>query len=127
MHKTFVCLALAVPLILGSAGCTKRSSAWQQRSATITVSGTPGSRITGHYEHRGNRHRFTNGLPFTLSQTGLAEVVVRKLDPNSTVTVEARCSDPETGPGFASIAAPPGVAGVHVELRKGFWVGNLKE
>ena len=121
-------LALAI-LIMAFAGCAapNQNDAWRQATTTINATSPMASRITGFYVQNGQRHEIASDLPFTLTQTGLSEVEIRKVNLNDTVTLETRCEHPERKLSFANMAAGPGVPGVRVELRKGFSVENLKK
>lgn len=120
-------LTLAI-LLLPLTGCATAShSAWRQGTTTINVTGRPGTRISGFYVQDGQRHKFSDAVPFTLSERAVSEVEIRKVNPDESITVETRYEDPERHLSYANMAAGLGVPGVHVELRKGFWVENLRK
>jgi hypothetical protein len=121
-------LIVAGMLVFALLGCApSRSTAWRQGTTTLKVSGAPGTRITGFYIRDGKHYDITNSLPFTLTETGLSEVEIRKASLQEVFTVETRYEDPERLSSFANMVAPPGVAGVRVELRHGFSVEHLKK
>ena len=116
-------------LFLCLPGCATKShnASAHQGITKIEVSGNPGVLITGFYVQKGQRHEITGSLPFNLTETGLSECEIRKVNPKETFTLVTRQEGPERHSSFANMTAGPGVPGVRVELRKGFSVESLKK
>ncbi len=123
-------LMATLALVVAAVGCTTSKAtkaAWQRGTTTINVTGPAGTAVTGFYIRGGQRHSFTNSVPFALTEAGLSEVEIRKVQLDEPMTVEARYDGPERHGTFANMATAPGTPGVRVVLRNGFSVEQLKK
>ena len=121
-----VVLATAMVALVGCATATaNRSNKWREGTTTIKISGKAGSPFTAFYLREGQRYDLTNSVPFTLTQTGLTECEIRKVNLNDVFTVEARFDHPDMHLTFSSTAAA-GIPGVRVEVHNGLAVENLR-
>lgn len=112
--KTKMSIVLLAGVIAIVSGCATRSARTTQLgvTSTVEVSGASGAVVTGCYIRRGERVAFTNSLPFSLTQTGLSEVEVRKARRDDVFSLTARQGGSEV-----SSTAPPGLAGLRVLLQ----------
>lgn len=115
-------------LLIPSGGCTTtdRSDSWRQGTTTVKVTGAPGTRITGFYLRDEQRQEFSGTLPFTLTQTGLSKLEIRKVDPNESITADVWYESPGRQLSAADALAGPGLPGIRIEFRHGFWVEHLR-
>ena len=126
-RRAFYLLVPSLLLVLMGCATVKHGDNWQQGTTTINATGTPGSQISGFYVQDGQRHEIANALPFKLTENGLSEVEIRKVNRDEALTVEARYEAPEMHASFANMVAAPGVPGVRVKIHNGFMVENLKK
>jgi hypothetical protein len=105
-----VALALVAAIL---SGCATRSAMTTQLglTSTVTVTGAPGSVVVGHYLRHGKRIAFTNNLPFSVTETDLSEVEVRKLRREDAFAMTA-----QQGGSEVSSTAPPGLVGLKALL-----------
>lgn len=88
---------------------------------TVSLTGTPGARVTGFYIRAGHRTDVNTTLPLTFSCPDVSLVAVRKLNPADALRAEAH------GPtGGVSMSSPSGdTGGIRLELRDGFSGGYI--
>lgn len=90
-------LASALALSLGSGCATRRVSFAPIDTTAVRVSGAADTVITGHYQRAGERVDFTAKLPFSLTETRLSEVEIRRVRPADDFTVRASKGGVEVG------------------------------
>jgi hypothetical protein len=122
--KTKMSVAVLAGLIAIISGCSTHWGPATQLGLTTTVrvSGTPGALVVGHYVCQGERTGFTNSLPFACTQTGLTELVVRKVRGKDALSVTA-CG----GGAEVTSTAPPGTPGLRVLVHKGVEIQTLSK
>jgi hypothetical protein len=101
--------------------CTAPLKPQPSLTSTVQVTGATGSVVTGYYIRNGGRILITNTLPFTVTETGLSELELRKVDPQDEFSVKA-----SRGERLVTSSAPPGVPGLLIRWTKGVEVRNLK-
>jgi hypothetical protein len=117
----------ALLFLLACACTTERAESWRQGTTTLKATGTPGAKIAGFYVQNGQRREIASDLPYVLSDTGIAEAELRKVNPNEAISVEAHFTAHGMKAAFANMIAPSGVPGIRVQLQRGFVVEQLKE
>lgn len=110
-------------------GCatSKHGPGWRQATTSIKVFGALESHVVGYYLRDGERHSFVQSLPFTLVETGLSEVEIRKAKPEDSITAEVQHNTPGTEIRAANLVAGPGTTGVRIQLKNGFSVEQLRD
>jgi hypothetical protein len=83
---------------------------------TISLTGTPGSPVTGYYIRDGRRTDFNATLPHTFTYSNLSVVAVRKLNPADTFKLDVR--NPTGSMSTSSPAGKPG--GYRLEFGGGY-------
>lgn len=110
-------------------GCAspRRGADWRQATTSIKVFGTLDAHIVGYYVRDGEHHTFMQALPFTLVNTGLSEVEIRKAKPEDSITAEVQQKGRDMETSVTNLVAGPGTTGLHIHLKNGFSVEQLHE
>lgn len=126
MKRRIGCL-IGVSAILSALGCAspEQSPGTHRGITTISVGGTEGSAVTGHYVQDGYRYAIDETLPFTVQHAGLSEFQIHKLHPEATLAVAAQYNVALSH--FETFGhAPGGVSGLNVRVREGVVVEKIR-
>jgi len=116
--------SLALLIIVGLWGCgfnhgTVATSTGQ--STTIDLSGTVGATFCGEYLRDGKRVAFSGVLPWSITESNLSRLEIRKTKIEDTLVLKARGDG-----GMVSTAATPGIGGLRLRMEGGWSVETLR-
>ena len=84
-------------------------------ATTMQLSGTPGAAFSGEYVRAGKRVAFSGVLPWSLTESNISRLDIRKAKPEDTLVLDAR-----GGGSTLSAAAGPGSKGLRVDTDGGW-------
>lgn len=115
-----VALLVVVILVLWPRSRTGSQST-NAYTTTMQLSGTTGASFSGEYVRDGKRVTISGVLPWSLSESNVTRLEIRKAKPEDTLIVDAR-----GGGSLISAHAVPGVRGVRVEMEGGWSVETIR-
>jgi hypothetical protein len=90
-------------------------------TTSIELSGTPDASFTGEYLREGKRVAFSGVLPWSMTESNLSRLEIRKAKREDTLLLNAR-----GGGSMVSANAAPGTTGLRVKLEGGWNVETLR-
>ena len=122
MKSSLIVLVFSVALLSGcvatSPAVSKSTSAY---ATTMQLSGTPGAAFSGEYVRASKRVVFSGVLPWSLTESNITRLEIRKTKPEDTLTVDAR-----GGNSRISAHSVAGTRGVRVEMEGGWSVETIR-
>jgi len=115
-----VALLVIVVLLLWprSRGAPQGTTAY---TTAVELSGTPGAAFTGEYLRDGKRITIAGILPWSLAESNISRVEIRKAKPDDTLHLEAH-----GGGQSVSISAAPGAQGLRLTTGGGWGVEIIR-
>src|SRR6476620_312501 len=90
-------------------------------ATTMELSGTPGASFSGEYLQGGKRVAFSGVLPWSVTESNLSRLEVRKSKAQDTLVLNAR-----GGGSMVSAQATPGTLGLRLKMEGGWSVETLQ-
>ena len=90
-------------------------------TTTVELSGTPGAAFTGEYLRDGARITIAGVLPWSLAESNISRLEVRKAKPEDTLHLEAH-----GGGQSVSVSAAPGAQGLRLITEAGWGVEIIR-
>ncbi len=113
-------MAIGLAALCGCSGCSGPKKAGTAASQ-IRLTGTSGASVTGYYILNGKRTELAGVLPMTLTNPGISQVAVRKLNKNDNLELSAQTTD-----GFTGSSVPPGSGdGLRLQVKGGMSVSRI--
>ena len=90
-------------------------------TTVVELSGTPGAAFTGEYLRDGKRITIAGVLPWSLAESNISRLEIRKAKPDDTLHLEAH-----GGGQSVSMSAAPGAQGVRLTTEAGWGVEIIR-
>lgn len=116
-----VCVALLVIVGLLIRSHFRGSSSGTAYATTVQLSGTPGAAFTGEYVCGGKRVQFSGVLPWSLTESNISSLEVRKSKMDDLLTFSARGGGSST-----TVSASSNSKGIRLTFAGGWSVQVIK-